>query len=89
VRRYDVLCLNTNYHLEHHDFPRVGLLDLPRVRALAPEFYSSEEVLSGDHPFRVIAKAFTRPEFYACMGTAAGVEESAEGADALDDDDSV
>jgi sphingolipid delta-4 desaturase len=34
------LALNVGYHNEHHDFPAVPWNRLPRVRALAPEFYS-------------------------------------------------
>ncbi len=33
------LALNVGYHNEHHDFPAVPWNRLPRVRALAPEFY--------------------------------------------------
>lgn len=34
------LTLNVGYHNEHHDLPRVPWTRLPRVRALAPEFYA-------------------------------------------------
>ena len=34
------LALNVGYHNEHHDFPAVPWNRLPRVRDLAPEFYS-------------------------------------------------
>ncbi len=33
--------MNFGYHVEHHDFPRVPWVRLPRVRRLAPEFYDS------------------------------------------------
>ena len=32
---------NVGYHNEHHDFPRVSGFSLPRVKALAPEFYEN------------------------------------------------
>lgn len=33
------LLLNMGYHVEHHDFPTIPWNRLPRVTALAPEFY--------------------------------------------------
>ena len=35
---------NFGYHAEHHDFPRVPWNRLPRILALAPEFYLSRPV---------------------------------------------
>ncbi|EAS05126.1 fatty acid desaturase (macronuclear) [Tetrahymena thermophila SB210] len=35
----NILNLNLGYHLEHHDFPQVPWRLLPKVRAMAPEFY--------------------------------------------------
>jgi len=35
------VALNVGYHNEHHDFPAVPWNRLPRVRALAPEFYDA------------------------------------------------
>lgn len=37
---------------------------------MAPEFYDERELLSGNsgNPYDAIKKAFTSPEFYACMG---------------------
>jgi sphingolipid delta-4 desaturase len=39
----NMLALNVGYHNEHHDFPSVPWNRLPRIRALAPEFYDTLE----------------------------------------------
>ncbi|EJK45371.1 hypothetical protein THAOC_36015 [Thalassiosira oceanica] len=63
-RWYSIFTLFTNYHCEHHDFPQVPLHRLGELRRIAPEFYPKG---SKDNVFRIMAKAFTRPDFYACM----------------------
>jgi sphingolipid delta-4 desaturase len=35
------LCLNMGYHNEHHDLPSIPWNNLPRLRAMAPEFYEN------------------------------------------------
>jgi fatty acid desaturase len=65
---YDAVCCNTNYHLEHHDFPNIPILDVPKLRRIAPEFYDSSAVTSGSDLWQTVKEAFAEPDFYACMG---------------------
>lgn len=65
---YDFICLVTNYHVEHHDFPNVPLLRLPRLKAMAPEFYAEPVVRSGTNLWQTVVEVFERPQFYSCMG---------------------
>jgi fatty acid desaturase len=37
---YDAICCNTNYHLEHHDFPNIPILLLPRYVVPVGLFFS-------------------------------------------------
>jgi sphingolipid delta-4 desaturase len=37
--KLNLLTFNVGYHNEHHDFPSVAWDRLPRIRAMAPEFY--------------------------------------------------
>jgi sphingolipid delta-4 desaturase len=37
----NILAYNVGYHNEHHDFPSVPWTKLPKLRALAPEYYDS------------------------------------------------
>ena len=61
---YSLFTLGTNYHCEHHDFPTIPLHRLGELRKIAPEYYKKG---SNDNVFRIMKKAFSKPEFYACM----------------------
>ena len=37
----NLVALNVGYHNEHHDFPNIPWNRLPRLKALAPEFYDT------------------------------------------------
>jgi len=41
---WNAICFNVGYHNEHHDFPNLPWTALPKLRALAPEFYEDLHV---------------------------------------------
>ena len=53
------LFLNIGYHNEHHDFPKVPWSRLPRIKAIAPEFY--EPLASHDSWYGVLWKFVMDP----------------------------
>ncbi|CAJ1345702.1 unnamed protein product, partial [Effrenium voratum] len=75
---FDWVCMFSNYHLEHHDFPDVPLLKLPELRTRAPEFYGlpskAERVPSNlavatpaaTNWLATVHRSFAEPEPYAC-----------------------
>ena len=63
-RWYSLFTLGTNYHCEHHDFPTIPLNKLGQLKKIAPEFYRDD---SKDNLFKIMKKAFSYPDFYACM----------------------
>ena len=46
------------------DFPTIPLNKLGQLKKIAPEFYRDD---SKDNLFKIMKKAFSYPDFYACM----------------------
>ena len=44
------------------------IFSVPRLRALAPEFYGEKCLTSGSGVWRSLVDAFTTPNWYSCMG---------------------
>lgn len=67
---YSILTLGTNYHTEHHDFPTIPFHKLGRLHEIAPEYYTlqrSSDTPIVDNLWKVMAEAFAKPNYYACM----------------------
>ena len=64
-RWYSLLTLGTNYHCEHHDFPRIPLHRLGQIRSLVPSHYYRRG--SSDNLGKILLKAFGQPDHYACL----------------------
>jgi len=71
-RWYSILTLGTNYHLEHHDFPKIPLNKLGELRRIAPDFYRTG---TSDNVFQIMRKAFAQPSFYACQNVNEALRE--------------
>ncbi|MEP6698171.1 MAG: fatty acid desaturase [Verrucomicrobiota bacterium] len=51
----NTVALNVGYHNEHHDFPSIAWNNLPKLRALAPEFY---DTLRSHHSWSRLLRQF-------------------------------
>merc|ERR1740124_26433 len=71
---YSLLTLGTNYHCEHHDFPNIPLHRLYRLHQIAPEYYNREpqQEQKKDNIWKLMQKAFSYPEWYACQQVGVG-----------------
>ena len=47
---WDIIYLNSNYHLEHHYFPGVPLYNLPRLQKLLRPFYERHGMVARSYP---------------------------------------
>jgi fatty acid desaturase len=63
---YELLTLNTVFHVEHHDFPTIPFQKLGELRKIAPEFYPGS-LENNDDIFSIMNDVFEDPDFYACM----------------------
>lgn len=65
---------NVGYHNEHHDFPKIAWSNLPKVRKIAPEFYSDDKLMCYNSYLWVMWKYITDP----AIGPAARIKRSAK-----------
>jgi sphingolipid delta-4 desaturase len=42
----NILFFNTGYHDEHHTFPQVSWIHLPKIKRLAPEYFTNDNPYS-------------------------------------------
>ena len=63
---YSILTLGTNYHCEHHDFPRIPFHLLYKLRQIAPEFYNKERN-DDTNLYEILRETFAHPDCYAAM----------------------
>jgi sphingolipid delta-4 desaturase len=56
---FNRLGLNIGYHVEHHDLPNVPCWDLPKVRAIAHEFY--DDLVSHDSYWKLLYRFIFDP----------------------------
>jgi len=68
------LNFNVGYHNEHHDFPKIPWSNLPKVRKIAPEFYSSDKLMSYTSYLWVMWKYITDPS----IGPAARIKRASK-----------
>jgi len=68
------LNFNVGYHNEHHDFPKIPWSNLPKVRKIAPEFYSDDKLMSYNSYLWVMWKYITDPS----IGPSARIKRSAK-----------
>jgi sphingolipid 4-desaturase/C4-monooxygenase len=68
----NIVALNVGYHNEHHDFPSISWNNLPKLRALAPEFY---DVLRYHTSWTRLLLQFLFDERYSLFSRVERVEE--------------
>lgn len=73
-RWYSMLTLGTNFHCEHHDFPSIPLDQLGRLHQIAPEYYPKGP---STNVWKIMYKAFSDPDWYACMKVGVGATAGA------------
>lgn len=71
----NLLALNIGYHNEHHDFPEVPWTRLPKLKAIAPEFY---ETLHCHRSWTALLMAFILDPSYSLVTRSENVKQAAE-----------
>jgi len=68
----NLVALNVGYHNEHHDFPSIAWSNLPKLRALAPEFYDN---LRSHHSWSRLLRQFLFDPRYTLFSRVERVRE--------------
>jgi sphingolipid delta-4 desaturase len=60
----NILFFNTGYHDEHHTFPNIAWIHLPKLKRIAPEYFTNDSPYSYFHWWWLWAKSIFQPSRY-------------------------